>query len=183
MPCDPCCCFSLKDSAIPIGMWTIVSFVKTFLSLNYVQLTCSLYLTNYMLSFYFFYSFKTNYDRNSNLVKLNTINFTIVYINFTIVYQCLVYICSLFLKNTVTGDKGQNKERHTVESTKYSVVGTNEVYSLASVVFFGWQTVVLNHCRHSVTISQVKIKCQWDSPRVSTSNSRFTSISKGQLLP
>ncbi|KHJ90949.1 hypothetical protein OESDEN_09193 [Oesophagostomum dentatum] len=92
MACNPCCCFSLKDSAIMIGIWTLVG----------------------PLNLHIFHR---------------------------------------------SGCKFQ-------------------VYSIASLFLFGWQTGVLNHCR-TVTMSQANLQCEWDCPCVGSSNARTTRIIEG----
>ncbi|CAD6197381.1 unnamed protein product [Caenorhabditis auriculariae] len=56
------------------------------------------------------------------------------------------------------------------------------VYSLASLLLFGWQTGVLNHCR-AVTMAQANLQCEWDCPCVGASSARTSSIIEGESFP
>uniref|UniRef100_A0A915PJQ8 Uncharacterized protein n=1 Tax=Setaria digitata TaxID=48799 RepID=A0A915PJQ8_9BILA len=52
------------------------------------------------------------------------------------------------------------------------------IYSLASLVLFGWQLNVISSCQ-TVTMSQANLQCEYWCPCVGTSNERTTSLIQG----
>uniref|UniRef100_A0A1I8E957 Uncharacterized protein n=3 Tax=Wuchereria bancrofti TaxID=6293 RepID=A0A1I8E957_WUCBA len=54
------------------------------------------------------------------------------------------------------------------------------VYSLASLVLFGWQLNVINSCQ-TVTMSQANLQCEYWCPCVGASNERTSTLIQGTV--
>uniref|UniRef100_A0A158Q6P3 CX domain-containing protein n=1 Tax=Elaeophora elaphi TaxID=1147741 RepID=A0A158Q6P3_9BILA len=55
-----------------------------------------------------------------------------------------------------------------------------KVYSLASLVLFGWQLDVINSCQ-TVTMSQANLQCEYWCPCVGASNQRTSALIQGRV--